>query len=79
MPFLPPDAPLFSLTKGRMACPKCERKGLGYSQHAGDARAKDYGIACCCYCHTRFRILNGAGPGEQFREMGPREMPWDRG
>jgi uncharacterized Zn-finger protein len=44
------------LHSGRVVCPKCNRKGVGYAAHAHAYGWKDYGKASCRYCHTTFKI-----------------------
>lgn len=44
------------LSKGRLPCPKCARKGVGYAMHAHAYGWKDYDKAICRYCRARFNV-----------------------
>lgn len=50
------------LKGGRVECPACKRKGLGYATHAHALGWKDYERASCRYCHKVFKLVarNGA-------------------
>ncbi len=54
------------LQSGRVICPKCGKKGLGYARHAHCFGWKDYSRASCRYCHARFKVKEkpSAGAGE---------------
>lgn len=43
-----------SLQTGRVKCPSCGRKGLGYAPHPHAFGYKDYSKAQCRYCHATF-------------------------
>jgi len=45
------------LHKGRMKCPVCGKKGVGFADHAHAFGWKDYGRAYCRYCGKTFKIL----------------------
>lgn len=44
------------LKGGRVECPSCGRKGVGYAAHAHAIGWKDYERASCRYCHKSFSI-----------------------
>ena len=44
------------LKGGRVECPSCKRKGVGFAAHAHALGWKDYERASCRYCHKVFRI-----------------------
>ena len=50
------------LKGGRVECPSCKRKGVGYAAHAHALGWKDYERASCRYCHKVFKLVarNGA-------------------
>ena len=48
-----------SLSSGRVRCPKCGKKGLGYAAHPHAFGYKDYNRAECRYCKARFKVNAG--------------------
>lgn len=44
------------LCSGRVQCPSCGKKGLGYANHPHGLGWKDYERARCRYCHKTFKI-----------------------
>ena len=44
-----------NLQSGRVVCPACGRKGLGYAPHPHAYGWKDYSRASCRYCHKQFK------------------------
>lgn len=44
------------LHSGRLKCPKCGRRGVGYANHPHAFGYKDYSRAKCRYCATYFKI-----------------------
>ena len=44
------------LQGGRVECPKCKRKGVGFAAHAHAYGWKDYNRASCRYCKTDFKL-----------------------
>lgn len=44
------------LSGGRVPCPKCGKKGVGYAKHPHAFGQKDYDRAACRYCKARFKI-----------------------
>lgn len=49
-----------TLQSGRVKCPKCGRKGLGYAAHPHAFGYKDYKKTSCRYCGTTFKIKEPA-------------------
>jgi hypothetical protein len=45
-----------TLQGGRVVCPKCGGKGVGYAPHAHAFGWKDYSRARCRYCKARFKV-----------------------
>jgi uncharacterized Zn-finger protein len=45
-----------SLRSGRVVCPACGKKGLGYAAHPHAYGWKDYSYAVCRYCQKRFAV-----------------------
>ncbi len=45
-----------SLRNGRLKCPECGKKGVGYANHPHAYGWKDYQKAHCRYCNTRFNV-----------------------
>lgn len=45
-----------TLQSGRVPCPKCGRKGVGYANHPHAFGWKDYSRAICRYCRARFKV-----------------------
>jgi hypothetical protein len=52
----PPPSGSASLQSGRVICPACGRKGLGYAAHPHAYGWKDYSRASCRYCQKRFAV-----------------------
>lgn len=48
------------LQGGRIPCPKCGRKGLGFSAHPHAFGWKDYKRASCRYCDASFDVDSDA-------------------
>lgn len=44
------------LQSGRVECPACGRKGVGYAPHPHAFGYKDYTKARCRYCHKTFEV-----------------------
>lgn len=42
---------------GRVPCPRCTRKGVGYANHPHAFGWKDYGRATCRYCHAGYKVI----------------------
>ena len=47
------------LRGGRVECPSCKRKGVGFASHPHAYGWKDYNKASCRYCHKTFKIKEG--------------------
>ena len=45
------------LKGGRVECPACKRKGVGYAAHEHALGWKDYERASCRYCHKVFKLV----------------------
>ena len=45
---------LVKLRSGRVLCPACGLKGVGYADHPHAFGLKDYGCARCRYCQQEF-------------------------
>jgi uncharacterized Zn-finger protein len=45
-----------NLHSGRVVCPKCGRKGVGFAPHPHAFGWKNYDQAKCRYCDARFKI-----------------------
>lgn len=47
---------LATLHSGRVKCPACARKGVGFAGHPHAFGYKDYSKATCRYCRKTFKI-----------------------
>lgn len=47
-----------NLQSGRVPCPKCGRKGVGFALHPHAYGWKDYNNAKCRYCDARFKVAD---------------------
>lgn len=46
-----------TLQSGRVKCPKCGKKGVGYAPHPHAFGYKEYSRAVCRYCRSRFKVV----------------------
>lgn len=44
------------LQSGRVECPKCGKKGVGYAPHPHATGWKNYDKARCRYCKATFKV-----------------------
>jgi len=51
-----PSAGSATLQSGRVVCPACGKKGVGYAPHPHAYGWKDYSKARCRYCGKRFKV-----------------------
>ena len=48
------------LLTGRVECPKCGKKGVGYAPHPHAIGYKDYSKTQCRYCRAIFKVKDTA-------------------
>jgi hypothetical protein len=49
------------LCSGRVECPYCHRKGVGYAGHPHATGHKDFARARCRYCRCEFKTVDIPG------------------
>ena len=55
------------LGKGRMVCPNCQKKGMGYAGHRHAFGEKDYDRTQCRYCRKTYKITRKEKTGDGQR------------